>query len=291
MLNLISLNFNSSMASPLPSTSTALPLPSTSAEPPTPTGHPLPLTSMAGRPAYADVYNLLPDPPLAKVDVMHDLSQLHSQYWSKNINADADDQTSEQLPDVDESEVVRGCFNLTIRFPGNNEDFSKLWVRKDYIRIYDYCEGYDTTIGPTPPSIIISGQPGVGECFSSDFSCSRTFIPKGKTVWIDYAIRRRLGEAKPFIWYYDSHWYLFVEGGVFHIPCLLPSLFRPYIWTFIDANNIEDGFLVRYAQRKSKLFILFTTSPDKKHWSPLLPNSNPETLIMNPWTWDEMEKA
>lgn len=121
---------------------------------------------MADRPAYADVYyNLLPDPPLVKVDVIHDLSILHSQYWSKNINAD--DQTSEQLPDVDESEVVRGCFTLTIRLPGKDKDFSKLWVRKDYIRIYDYCEGYCTTISPTPPSAIISGQPSVGECFSS----------------------------------------------------------------------------------------------------------------------------
>ena len=121
---------------------------------------------MADRPAYADVYyDVLPDPPLVKMDVIDDLSKLHSQYWSKNINAD--DQTSEQLPDVDESEVVRGCFTLTIRLPGKDKDFSKLWVRKDYIRIYDHCEGYGTKIRHKPPSAIISGQPGVGECFSS----------------------------------------------------------------------------------------------------------------------------
>ena len=31
---------------------------------------------------------------------------------------------SEQLPEVDESEVIQGCFTLTIRLPGKDKDLS-----------------------------------------------------------------------------------------------------------------------------------------------------------------------
>ena len=89
-----------------------------------------------------------------------------------------------------------------------------------------YCE--NTPNDPNehlPPSAVITGQPGVGERCASliDVSFSNILIPKGKTFWILYAVRRRLGEAKPFLWYTAMRWYLFVQGGVFHS---LPWLFE-----------------------------------------------------------------
>jgi hypothetical protein len=46
---------------------------------------------------------------------------------------------------------------------------SKLWIRKDYLRIYDFCESRCEYVGsklPRAPSVVITGQPGVGEYFS-----------------------------------------------------------------------------------------------------------------------------
>lgn len=69
--------------------------------------------------------------------------------------------------DNDESEVVRGCFALDL----DNVGFaiSKLWVRKDYLRIYDHCDSHCEDIRRLEhlrPSVVITGQPGIGECFS-----------------------------------------------------------------------------------------------------------------------------
>jgi hypothetical protein len=46
---------------------------------------------------------------------------------------------------------------------------SRLWIRKDYIRIYDECKDYydrPPSGVPKPRSVVITGQPGIGECIS-----------------------------------------------------------------------------------------------------------------------------
>jgi hypothetical protein len=50
----------------------------------------------------------------------------------------------------------------------------RLWVRTDYLRLYDYCKFHCDFVeksqeqGPKlAPSVVITGQPGIGRCFSS----------------------------------------------------------------------------------------------------------------------------
>jgi hypothetical protein len=55
------------------------------------------------------------------------------------------------------------CYGLD---PGIDLKNSELWVRQDYIRIYDYCskrhEEGPTSVTKMPRSVVITGQPGVG---------------------------------------------------------------------------------------------------------------------------------
>ena len=115
---------------------------------------------------------------------------------------------------------------------------------------------------------------------------------EGKTYWILYAVRRRLGEAKPFLWYFAARWYLFVQDGVFEYPGLLNStLFARYIWAFVDGDESPSGVPPGLTAVESKLFTIFTSFPSEDRWKPVTKNTYPITLIMNPWTWEEMTKA
>jgi len=123
-------------------------------------------------PAYAYVFSSqLPNPPLLQLDVENNLSKLHTKHWGRDIGAEESKWLGKcELPDIDESEVVQGCFSLDLDVKGFG--VSKLWVRKDYIRIYDHCSSYceNTLNDPNQhlaPSAIITGQPGLGECGAS----------------------------------------------------------------------------------------------------------------------------
>ena len=129
-------------------------------------------------PAYAYVFrdHRLPCPPLQKQDDKTDVSQLHAKYWGVSINqdesewVDAHGELAENDPDG--SEVVWGCFALKfLPSDGCLAPMKDIWVRKDYLRIYDGCDNHcqrcwgDRRL--LSPTAIITGQPGVGECFFS----------------------------------------------------------------------------------------------------------------------------
>ena len=115
---------------------------------------------------------------------------------------------------------------------------------------------------------------------------------KGKSYWILYAICRCLGESKVFLWYFQKNWYLFVRAGVFRCPGdLVVNSFRPYIWAFVDADHSLAGVPPELAERETNILTIFTTSPKRERWMPLVKNMSCVTVIMNPWTWDEIYKA
>jgi hypothetical protein len=129
---------------------------------------------MAVEPAYAYVFRnrKLPRPPLQKQGDDTYVSELHAKFWGVSINQDesewvgAHGELAENDPEG--SEVVRGCF--TLDFPSKGCTVSQLWVRKDYLRIYDSCDNHCQRAldkDSLPPIAVITGQPGVGECFSS----------------------------------------------------------------------------------------------------------------------------
>jgi len=117
-------------------------------------------------PAYAHVFSgQLPKTPLTELDTEDDLSQLHTKYWGVSIDQDESEWVGkrEQLPEIDESEVVRGCFALDLDV--NGFTVSNLWICKDYIRIYNHCDHYckgtrNKRNQHLAPSVVITGQPG-----------------------------------------------------------------------------------------------------------------------------------
>ena len=67
-------------------------------------------------------------------------------------------------------------------------------------------------------------------------------INVGKSVWIHYALRRRLAEKKPVIWYFEGTCYLFVEEGVYEVPDKCHQ-FEVFVWTLVDSDSSKDGIL------------------------------------------------
>jgi hypothetical protein len=90
----------------------------------------------------------------------------------KKIKRDVD---KGEVEDEDEGEadedddVTPGCYVLDIGIRGIVP--SRLWIRSDYIRIYDALQGfYEEVVNPDnrAPSAVVTGQPGIGEsgCFA-----------------------------------------------------------------------------------------------------------------------------
>jgi hypothetical protein len=101
-------------------------------------------------------------------------SLLHSKYWGNKIDEEAREWRELQpTVEVDRThDIGPGCYGLHL---GVELRDSELWVRQDYIRIYDYCsqryEEGPTTTSERPRSVVITGQPGVGVFLSSGFLC------------------------------------------------------------------------------------------------------------------------
>jgi hypothetical protein len=155
------------------------------------------MASPSQPPPYAYVFEQYPKSPWPRLEDLEPLSQLHTKYWGNPIQGN---EPELQLPsesqaisdegqamddDLDESqamdddsgegqrEIGTGCFVLDL----GNESLKTqaLWVRRDYLRFYEYCNLYcnsvlDSQLGhrsKTAPSVVITGQPGIGRCFWS----------------------------------------------------------------------------------------------------------------------------
>ncbi|KAK2462507.1 hypothetical protein APHAL10511_005477 [Amanita phalloides] len=169
-------------------------------------------------------------------------------------------QGGDEPMDVDVSEeeesdgdIIEGCYSLEIDIM--DFEFPRIWIRAEYIRIYDALEAhYRKSAYPYLPSaVVITGQPGIG-----------------KSVWIYYALRRRLAERKPVIWYLDQTRYLFVEEGVYKVPDeFKASHFQVFIWTLVDSDEAKDGVPNHLVTRHTRHSVIYCTSPSRDRWSRL----------------------
>ncbi|KAH9006497.1 hypothetical protein EDB86DRAFT_2795089, partial [Lactarius hatsudake] len=173
-------------------------------------------------------------------------------------------------------ETGPGCFILKLGIPGIWR--SELLVRKEYIQLYEYCDKYleSRRNDQKPPSVVITGQPGIG-----------------KSYWLTYALCRRLTEGGPVIWFRSGKRYLFVDEGVFVIPPDYPSTdFKTRIWTLIDADDSKDGIpdCLATLQETNHLIIL-SSSPKSSRWKILTRATLCSVAYMNPWKREEISKA
>ncbi|KAH9043153.1 hypothetical protein EDB85DRAFT_1885551 [Lactarius pseudohatsudake] len=193
----------------------------------------------------------------------HVVADLHRRFWGVSMRDEETKwratQPENESMDVDETaeedegegdETGAGCYILTLGTP--DLECQKLWIRKDYIRLYDFCQKYmeSRREGQQAPSLVITGQTGIG-----------------KSYWIYYAMRRRLAEKKPVIWYRDSTLFLFVEEGVYQTPEHFRSTtLKTLVWTLVDSDESPSGVPSRLAVRGTKHFITFTTYPQPDRW-------------------------
>jgi hypothetical protein len=102
-----------------------------------------------------------------KLKSSHKYSKLRSAFWGKRIEDDAQRwrESHPAVEDDEDDDIGPGCYALDLGIC--HLKCSKLWVRKDYIRIYDHCATRHET-GPQESeedarSVVITGQPGVGK--------------------------------------------------------------------------------------------------------------------------------
>jgi hypothetical protein len=124
--------------------------------------------------------------PWRKLNDKDPLALLHAKFWGKSMaieeqewlraqshdssmsgddpmEEDVDDDLDEDVYyDLDETDdVIPGCCLLDV-----GGDLPKIWVRADYIRIYDFLEAhYKKSPAPSfrAPAAVVTGQPGIGQ--------------------------------------------------------------------------------------------------------------------------------
>ncbi|KIM80623.1 hypothetical protein PILCRDRAFT_822364 [Piloderma croceum F 1598] len=176
-----------------------------------------------------------------------------------------EDELEGEATDEDDDDIP-GCYPFSVGI----EDIT-VWIRADYIRTYealqDYYEKATKQSGRTP-SAVVTGQPGIGKSF-----------------WIYYAARRRLAETKPFIWFYQASYYLFVQEGVYPLPSDWDhGDFRYKLWTLVDSEQSRAGVPEVLVPKGTRLFAIYVTSPAEERWSRLHKTTRPIRIIMNPWS-------
>jgi hypothetical protein len=121
-------------------------------------------------PALAAVFYERHAPALwSKLNAVHPYSWLHLKYWGKNIEDEAEEWLKSNPIVYDPAnDIGPRCFVLD--FGTEYYHPSRLWVRQDYIRTYNYChDDAPTREAPCPCSVVITGQPGIGEFKFSSF--------------------------------------------------------------------------------------------------------------------------
>ncbi len=104
------------------------------------------------------------------------LVQLHSKFWGKTLTCEVPEPSKpaeSEITDEDEhmrvdcqvdDDFIPGCAILDIGI--GDLPFQKIWIRADYIRIYNYIENHETPARLTnllAPATIVTGHPGTGE--------------------------------------------------------------------------------------------------------------------------------
>lgn len=94
--------------------------------------------------------------------------QLYRKFWCQNHQQEQLSNLHQQGSFDEDNDVDSDCFVLDHGMPFVFGSHSKLWVHKEYLRIYERCNDHlGTALDDGPPrSLVITGQPGIGRCFT-----------------------------------------------------------------------------------------------------------------------------
>jgi hypothetical protein len=121
----------------------------------------------------------------SKLEDDHRLSRLFSKYWGKDIDDEAKQwrESHSTVKDNPTNEIGPKCYGLDL---GTDIKCSQMWVRQDYIRMYDYCIEWHQEVQSSKlegmPSVVITGQPGIGVFLSSVASSTLSNNPSCEKV-------------------------------------------------------------------------------------------------------------
>lgn len=200
-------------------------------------------------------------------------------------NADAGDEDVDLLP---------GSPVLDAYFVGNPNP--RFLIRAEYIRIYEYVESvWAQPAGQgNPPAVVITGHPGIGKNACPICRIITYIFCLGKSVWIHYALRRRLGEKLPTILYWGDAYHYFTASGVRECDNTrdLQITATELPWCLIDSPHAPDGIPVSMRTWGRQTFLpVYLTFPNQTSWAKLHKTWKRHLAIMNPWTWREIESA
>ena len=74
-------------------------------------------------------------------------------------------------------------------------------------------------------------------------------------------------------------------------PDFQVNKFKIFVWTLVDSDQAKDGVPPQLVENRTRLFVLYASSPNKGRWKRLHKNVEDVTVIMNPWTWREIRRA
>jgi hypothetical protein len=108
-----------------------------------------------------------PKKPWIKLEADEIFSMLQAEFWGKDILEEKrkwqETQTEAHQMDTDEA-----LANFAFPFDMESADVSNVWVREDYVLLYDECTTFfadpdNKKFRRRPPTIVITGQPGIGK--------------------------------------------------------------------------------------------------------------------------------
>jgi len=127
--------------------------------------------------SYKSIIPSYSEGQLLMLDKADTLSQLHSQFWGKplsNFRSETESDVHEEREDNEDTgtddEINASDYDyiLNVGLPGRVQVF----IRKEYNRFYNYCNAHLAGDNQTREalSVVITGQPGIGECsFASPY--------------------------------------------------------------------------------------------------------------------------
>jgi hypothetical protein len=124
------------------------------------------------------------------------------------------------------------------------------------------------------------------------FQVTFLIVDEGKSVSLVYILRRRCAERKPVIWFDGLRGYIFVDDGVYKMaPDFHDNEFKIFVWTLVDSDQAPGGVPPELVRNRTRLFVLYASSPNVDRWKRLHKTVEDTTVVMNPWTWREMLRA
>jgi hypothetical protein len=90
------------------------------------------------------------------------LTQFHAKFWGVEEEGGLSDNMEVEDSTADDHEISPRCYVLDIGIRGVED---KIWVRAEYIKMFEYAEKFYAESLPNPlsPCLVITGQPGIGE--------------------------------------------------------------------------------------------------------------------------------